>query len=185
MNLLRNIALFALLAVPALAASFPPETVLHEQKLLLNGQATRTVWGFGVYEVGLYLAEPSRDAVHIMREDRGPKRVRILMLRHVSQSRFTNTVQESIEKNFSAGERAGFAAELEKFLGCFNSGADLNAGSVVTIDYEPGRGMIVGVDGNQMAEMPGHEFYHAILRLWIGTPLQPSIKEGLLSGSAG
>ena len=35
--------------------------------------------------------------------------------------------------------------------------------------------------GNKELDViPGDEFYHALLRLWIGEPLQKSIKEGLL-----
>lgn len=174
----------ALLSARVFAGSFPAETVLQDQRLQLNGQATRTVWGFGVYEVGLYLAQPSKDASHIMREDRGAKRIRILMLRHVSQSRFSNTVQESVDQNFSASEKEKFAPELASFLGCFHNGSDLHEGNVVTIDYVPEQGTVVGIDGGRIAVIPGQDFYHAVLRLWLGKPLQPSIKDGLL-GVAG
>lgn len=184
MTALRVTFLSALLAAQALAGSFPAETVLQDQTLQLNGKAIRTVWGFSVYEIGLYLAQPSKDAGHIMREDRDAKRVRILMMRHVSQSRFSGTVQESVDQNFSASEKEQFSKELATFLGCFHNGADLREGSVVTIDYVPEQGMVVGVDGSRMAVIPGQDFYHAVLRLWLGKPLQPSIKDGLL-GAAG
>jgi hypothetical protein len=63
-------------------------------------------------------------------------------------------------------------------------GKDLTRGSVVNIDYIPEQGMLILVDETVLEIIPGKEFHHAILRLWIGSPPQQSIKTGLL-GQAG
>ena len=60
------------------------------------------------------------------------------------------------------------------------SEASAQKGGVITIDYLPGKGMIIGVNDQQFEPIPGDEFYHTLLRLWIGEPLQKSIKDGLL-----
>ncbi len=159
---------------------FPSETMLQDSKLVLNGTATRTVWGFGVYRIGLFLGERSSDSDRIIGVDRAPKRVRIAMLREVSEKQFADTVQESIDRNFSPEEKKQFAQELDTFLDIFRNGADLREGSIVTIDYLPGKGMVMGLDDRQIGAIPGDDFYHAILRLWLTKPLQPSIRTGLL-----
>ena len=164
---------------------FPREATIDDSKLVLNGTAIRTVWGFGVYEIGLFLNERSSDEDFIIGTDRGPKRVRIAMLREVSQEQFTSTVQESIDQNFSDEEKKKFAGELSAFLGAFHGGSDLRKGSVVTIDYLPGKGMLMAMDDNSLGSIPGDDFYHAILRLWLVKPLQPSIKDGLLGRNNG
>jgi len=69
---------------------------------------------------------------------------------------------------------------LETFFQCFKNGVDISQGSEVTIDYLPGEGTIITSEGRQRAVIPGHDFYHALLRLWIGKPLQASMKTGLL-----
>lgn len=167
-------------AAEAARDDFPSETMLQDSKLVLNGTATRTVWGFGVYRIGLFLGERSSDSNRIIGTDRAPKRVRIAMLREVSEKQFADTVQESIDQNFSAGEKKQFAQELHAFLDTFRNGADLREGSVVTIDFLPGKGMVMGIDDRRIGAIPGDDFYHAILRLWLTKPLQPSIRSGLL-----
>ncbi|MFZ4482971.1 MAG: chalcone isomerase family protein [Chthoniobacterales bacterium] len=158
----------------------PAEQIVSGQKLVLNGSALRTVWGFEIYRIGLFLANPSRDENAIMNTDRNPKRVHIIMIRGVSKERFSGTVQESIDQNFSPEEKERFNVELATFLAFFHEGSDLKPGSEVILDYVPGQGMVAFLDGTRLGTIPGEEFYHAILRLWIATPLQKSIKDGLL-----
>lgn len=159
---------------------FPEQTVLENRPLVLNGTATRTVWGIKVYVVGLFLAEANHDENAILNTDRAPKRVQISMLREVSEDQFVSTIQDNIDNNFTSAEKKLFVGELEAFFSCFNGGTELKEGGLVTIDYLPGKGMVVGLNDRQFDAIPGDDFYHAILRLWIGKPLQKSIKEGLL-----
>ena len=158
----------------------PDEIHRSDCKLVLNGTAVRSVWGFKVYVAGLYLAEPSGDHEAIMTQDRAGKRVHMTMLREVSGDRFESTIMDNINTNFSAGEKQQFASELKQFLGCFDTNTVLEKGSVVNVDYHPGQGTLVSVDGRVYDAIPGEDFYHAVLRLWIGTPPQESLKHGLL-----
>lgn len=162
------------------ARALPQALTLADRPLVLNGKATRTVWGFPVYQVGLFLEEPSNDPQAIMQTNRGPKRVQMVMLRSVEKEKFVATVRENIEQNLTAEEQKRFASELKSFLGHLQSGGDLDHGRIITIDYLPQRGTVLGLDGARIATIEGDDFYHLMLRLWIGRPLQASIKEGLL-----
>jgi hypothetical protein len=162
----------------------PDEINCGECKLVLNGTAVRTVWGFKVYVAGLYLAEPSGDHEAIMTQDRGGKRVHMTMLREVTGDKFESTIMDNINTNFSASEKMRFAGELKQFLGCFDTSTVLQEGSVVNVDYLPGQGTLVSVDGRVYDAIPGEDFYHAVLRLWIGSPPQESLKHGLLGNAA-
>lgn len=159
---------------------FPDHIVLGNGELALNGTAVRGFFGVQVYAAGLYLGRVSSDAEGIMLLDHEAKRLRIVMLRVVPEDKFAAAVQENIDRNFSAAEKQRFAGELDTFFKCFAGGADLVNGSEVHIDYLPGEGTVVTVAGRTLATIPGREFYHALLRLWIGKPLQSSIKAGLL-----
>lgn len=171
--------------LPAQEAQVLPEGFkLAGRPLVLNGKATRTVWGFPVYEVGLFLGAPSRDAEAIMKADREPKRVRMHMLRAVEKEKFVVTVRESIDRNLSAEEKQTYAAELAAYVGYLEQGGDIEPGRIITIDYVPGQGTLLGLDGKEVGRIPGHEFYHLMLRLWIGRPLQASIKDGLLGAAS-
>ncbi|MBU3665312.1 MAG: hypothetical protein FGM15_05470 [Chthoniobacterales bacterium] len=178
------VATAVLLAGQIFAAGFPSAAEVGGQHLVLNGTATRTVWGFKVYEVGLFLDQPCSDAQAIMATNRAPKRIRMEMLRPVEKEKFLSTVQESIDRNVDAAEKQKFAPELESFLGYLRSGEDLSKGRVITVDFVPGEGMVLGLDDQRLGAIPGEDFYHVILRLWIGRPLQESIREGLLGHGA-
>ena len=164
------------------AASTPAETTVGDRLLVLNGKALRTVWGFPVYEVGLFLGAPNRDAAAIMNADREPKRVRMHMLRAVEKEKFVATVRENIDQNLTPADKEKFARELAEYIGHLEKGGDIQPGRVITIDYVPGKGTVLGLDGRHVGTIEGHDFYHVMLRLWIGRPLQTSIKEGLLGG---
>ena len=160
----------------------PPALTLADRPLVLNGQATRTVWGFSVYQVGLFLERPSRDALAIMQGDRGAKRVQMHMLRGVDKKDFVATVRESIDRNLTPAEKETFAAELAAYLGHLEKGGDIRPGRVITIDYLPDEGTVLALDGRRVGVIAGHDFSPVMLRLWIGRPLQASIKQGLLGG---
>ena len=164
----------------------PPVAAAPAQRdgLVLNGEATRSVWGFEVYKIRLFLPEVMRDAEQIMGAKSDAKRIEITMVRSVEEEQFSSTVQENIDNNFTDAEKEKFARQLSEFLGCFNNGADLEPGNVITIDYAPSEGTVVKLDGRTLDTIPGADFYHALLRLWIGKPLQKSIKDGLV-GAAG
>ena len=83
-------------------------------------------------------------------------------------------------RRVTAAEKQKYNAELERFLDCFVD-KKLLEDSVVHIDFLPGKGTRVAVGGKHLDLIEGDKFYHALLRLWIGNPLQKSIKKGLLS----
>ncbi len=189
-------ALVALLAIAILAPcvaraedatprELPLSCEVAGARVILNGSAVRTVWGFEVYRIGLFLTAPNHDADSILQSDRNPKRVHIIMLRGVTSSQFTGTVQESIDRNFTPEEKTAFGEQLSSFLGFFHDGADLRPGSEVILDFAPGRGMVAALDGRELGSIPGADFYHAILRLWLAKPLQSSIRDGLLGSERG
>jgi hypothetical protein len=153
---------------------------LDGAELVLNGTATRTFFGIRVYEVGLYLNALTNDGAEIMGNNAGPKRLKILLHRAVPEAKFVSAVRDNLDRNLTVEEQEKFAAELLVFFQTFENAADLNRGAEVVIDYLPSEGTVVMVDGQKRTLIPGREFYHTLLRLWIGNPLQSSIKTGLL-----
>jgi archaellin len=103
-----------------------------------------------------------------------------MMLREVKEEDFVSTIRNNIDNNFSAEEKTLYAEKVDTFLGCFKGGSNLKKGSVITIDFLPETGMVVGLDEQVFEPIAGEDFYHTVLRLWIGKPLQASIKDGLL-----
>ncbi|MFT4548317.1 MAG: hypothetical protein ACI9UA_000390 [Pseudoalteromonas tetraodonis] len=161
----------------------PQKTIkANEDGLKLNGSATRAVLAgtVKVYQVGLYVANPTKDEKLIF-ADRKKKRVQIKMLREVTGKRFDSTIRKNIKRNYSDAEQKKYSKQNEQFLNCFVEKI-LAKNSVVDIDFIPGKGTEILIDRKRVDLIPGDEYYHVLLRLWIGDPLQKSIKEGLLKG---
>ncbi len=168
------------MALGAPKSGFPEPIDLGGHGLVLNGTATRSVYGLRVYDAGLYVSHASGDGAHIMEHNHGPKRLKIIMLRSVPEAKFASAVRDNLDQNLTNMEQTVYADHLARFFKSFENGADLDRGSEITIDYLPSEGTVIMVDGKRQAVIPGRDFYHALLRLWIGNPLQSSIKSGLL-----
>jgi hypothetical protein len=174
-----GVGLFYLSSVTSATDTPPPKTIkAAEQILKLNGSAIRTVFGIKVYQVGLYVIKPSKDE-NVIFGDRDKKRIQIKMLREVKGKKFESTIRKNIAKNFSPAEKDKFSKQNERFLECFVSKIMADE-TVVDIDFLPGEGTEVLLDGKRIDLIPGDDYYHALLRLWIGEPLQESIKHGLM-----
>ena len=158
----------------------PSRVSIGEKNLVLNGHKMRYKWGFEVYEAGLFLSEKCKCEKKIMTENREPKRVHITMRRDVESEKFTGSIQESINGNFTGTEKKKFASELKSFLGSFSIFPTLKKDTVIAIDYVPQTGTVITVNGKKTEPIPGDEFYHCVLRFWIGNPNQESMKPGLL-----
>lgn len=170
-------------AVETPKEEFPEPIVLGGSTLVLNGTATRNVFGVRVYNAGLYVSHATNDGESIMNSNHGPKRLKIILLRSVPEAKFVSAVEDNLDNNLTPTEQTDFAEHIAAFFKSFESDGDLNPGSEVTIDYLPEEGMVVMVDGHRRAVIPGRDFYHTLLRLWIGQPLQHSMKTGLLRGA--
>ena len=174
-----GLGLFYLSGVTSATDTPPPKTIkAAEQVLKLNGSAIRTIFGIKIYQVGLYVTRPTKDE-DVIFGDRAKKRIQIRMLREVKGKKFEATIRKNIAKNFSPAEKEMFSDQNERFLECFVSKIMADE-SVVDIDFLPGEGTEVLVDGERIDLIPGDDYYHALLRLWIGKPLQESIKHGLM-----
>jgi hypothetical protein len=55
-------------------------------------------------------------------------------------------------------------------------------GNVITLNYIPGTGTQLGLDGQSKGTpIPGEDFYRALLRIWLGEdPVDQSLKKALL-----
>ena len=65
----------------------------------------------------------------------------------------------------------------------FASIAELKQGDVLNLDWVPGSGMVVVLNGKKILEpMNDAGFYNAVLRIWLGSkPVDDKLKRQLLS----
>ena len=72
--------------------------------------------------------------------------------------------------------------QLQKFGEVFASVPELKKGDVLTVDWLPGSGTIIHINGKKVSDvLPDIAFYNAILKIWLGdNPADSRLKPLLL-----
>lgn len=138
------------------------------QELKLNGAGIRYKAIFKVYVAGLYLTEKKSTVADVLAAP-GPRRVTIVMLRDISNEELGRGFMSGIQQNSDRNEKAKLIMQLQKFGEVFASIPELKKGDVLTVDWLPGQGTVVHVNGKKVSDvLPDIAFYNAILKIWLG-----------------
>lgn len=160
---------------------FADKLKLGAVELQLNGAGQRSRLFFKVYAIGLYLQE-KRTTVADVLALKGQKRLHIVTLRELTAEQFAGALVEGMQKNHSDAEMAPLKARIEDFNAAMLAVKKTAEGSVVDIDWLPESGTRLIVGGIQQGkDIPGEDFYNALLAIWLGPkPAQDDLKEALL-----
>jgi hypothetical protein len=149
--------------------------------LVLNGAGIRTRFVVKVYVGGLYLTEKKAAAADVIALG-GPKRVSITMLRDVGAQQFNEALVDGFRANNTAADVEKLKAPLDELSAIMNALGEAKKGNVITLDFLPGTGTRVLVDGAAKGKpIAGDEFYRGLLRIWLGDkPVDADLKKGML-----
>jgi hypothetical protein len=161
----------------------PADSVtLGNQVLVLNGAGLRSKFFFKVYVAALYLPEKETAADAIITADE-PQRIALYMLRDLGEKRFMDAFIEAIEANHSKAEMAMLNDQITQMRNIFHLVEDVHSGDLITMDYVPGIGTQISVNGVTYGTIVGEMFHRALLKIWIGThAVQADLKAALLGG---
>lgn len=150
-------------------------------ELVLNGAGLRTRFFVKVYAAGLYLEKKSTTTAAVLALQ-GPKRVSMHLLRNVSAKQILDALHDGVAANNSPAELAKLKPQLDALDGVMTSMGPIKEGDVVTLDYVPGAGTVVTVNGQAKGKpIAGTTLYDALLRVWLGDdPVQDDLKKELL-----
>ena len=172
------------LALPCFAAEVAGVKFAdEEQKLLLNGAGLRKRAFFNVYAIGLYLPDKKAGAADAIGSP-GAKRVALHMLRDVDAASFTEALIDGMRPNHDEATMKALEPRIAELSSIMNELKEAKKGMAVLLDWQPGAGTIVSVDGKPRGKpIAGEDFYRALLRIWIGErPVQDDLKKALLGG---
>lgn len=160
------------------------ETVLDlaGQKLQLNGAGIRYKFVVKVYTAGLYLTTKAQTTADVLAAP-GPKRIRIQMLRDIDANELGKLFTKGMEANAPRDEFVKSINGVLKLSEVFASRSQLSSGDYFSVDYVPGVGSAVLINGKSVLGEPIREpeFFHALLRIWLGDkPADDGLKEALL-----
>lgn len=152
-----------------------PET---NAKLVLNGSGIRYKFFFKIYIAALYLAEKNDKPASIV-TDPLPKRMMMYFLYdEVPAKKLVDAWNEGFSSNLSEQQFDRMKRRIEVFNAQFET---MKEGDVVYLDYLPGEGTQVAINGQRKALIPGADFNAALLSVWLGeSPADATLKQKLL-----
>ncbi len=158
-------------------------TSLGSGELVLNGAGLRTKAFFKIYVAGLYLAEKKTGVADVLALP-GAKRVSMRMMRELSAKQLTDALDEGIRDNTPSVEQEALKDRLAELTATMNALHSAKEGDVIALDWVPGTGTRVMLNGEPRGKaIAGEDFYRALLRIWLGdNPVSGSLKKALLGG---
>ena len=185
MRLIIAVTLALLLATQSSARTIagievPENTSLpgYEGSLVLNGAGIRTKMFFKIYLAALYLPTPVAEAKQIV-ESEAAKRIEMRFIHsEVSKEKMDDGWQDGFSNNTSSAQMSRLADRLDQFKGMFGT---MREGDLVWLDYLPGTGTRVTINGVEKGVITGHDFAVALFNVWLGPkPVTDSLKDALL-----
>jgi hypothetical protein len=152
-------------------------------KLQLNGAGIRYKF-VKVYTAGLYL--PAKAATpEAVYAAAGPKRIHIVMLREINAEELGKLFTRGIEQNVTREEFTKVIPAVIRMSDVFSLRKRLMPGEGFTIDYVPGTGSVITLNGQRVPEpIKEPEFFTALMKIWLGkSPADAQLKDALLGKS--
>jgi hypothetical protein len=98
----------------------------------------------------------------------------------LSAEKVTSAWTEGFKANLSALEFEALGERLARFNSLFPA---MKKGDVLHLDYLPGTGTEVRINGELMGTIKGGDFYRALLMVWLGDkPADKGLKKAMLGG---
>jgi hypothetical protein len=107
------------------------------------------------------------------------------MLRDVGAQQFADALSEGFRANNSPADVEKLKGALDELIGIMNALGEAKKGMAIALDFVPGTGTRVLVNGESKGKpIAGDEFYRALLRVWLGDkPVDADLKKGMLGQS--
>ena len=156
-------------------------------ELVLNGAGVRhKLMTVKVYIGALYLAAKNKNAEEVL-ADTGPKRVAMhVLIDQLTAKELIASLNDAIAANHIPAEIALIEMRLRDLNRMMSSIGVLKRGGVVLIDFIPGTGTRINVNGEDKLVIPGDDFFKALLRIWIGKkPVDGRLRDAMLGGGGG
>jgi Chalcone isomerase-like len=179
--ILASLSVHTQAAVDIKGAHFDDTYQLGNQSLSLNGAGTRVKVIIDVYAAGLYVPQRGRDAGNLLAQN-GPKSLQIVLLRDLTGEDFADAMVKGFAKNNASADLIRFQPKIDEIRNLMMGFGKVRKGAVIHIDFTPGTGTSVTIDGVRRGpEIAGDEFFTALLRIWLGhAPVDSDLKASLL-----
>ncbi|MFV0680890.1 MAG: chalcone isomerase family protein [Ottowia sp.] len=168
---------------PPAQARIAPTVQVSGQTLKLNGKGVRYRAFIKVYEIGLYAAAPVQSLEQFLATS-GAKRLQLMTLRELTGDALGVAMVQGMQNNVPASERLKLLPHMSQLSKVFGEEPQVATGSVLTIDWVPGRGTVMTLNGVHKGTVVDPLFFSAAARIWLGQkPVDFTLKDALLGVS--
>jgi hypothetical protein len=167
-------------AVEVAGVNVPDQVVLESsgESLVLNGAGVRKKFVIKVYVGALYLGEKSTSVEDILAREGGKRVAMHFLYKEVEAGKLVAAWNDGFKANLSADEMAAVQERLNRFNELFQT---VRKGDVYQLDFIPGRGTEVSLNGTAAGTVEGEDFFRALLKVWLGTkPADKGLKKAWL-----
>jgi hypothetical protein len=168
--------------VDVAGVKYEPAVTVGGQRLVLNGAGIRTRFGFRVYTAGLYLPDKAATPEAVYAQP-GARRLHVVMLRDIDGNELGRLFTDGMQKNTDAQEFTKVIPGTMRLGALFAAKKRLASGESFTVDYVPGTGTTILINGKPQPGEPIREaeFFGALIKIWLGPkPADGTLKEALL-----
>lgn len=158
-----------------------------KSQLILNGAGVRhKMMVSNVYVGALYLTSKHTEAEEVIK-DPGPKRVAMhILVDELTAQELTASLNNALAANHIPAELALVESRIRELNRMMSTIGVIKKGGVIHLDYLPGTGTQVTVNGEQKITIKGEDFFQAMLRIWIGKkPVDGRLRDAMLGGGGG
>ena len=154
-------------------------------KLQLNGAGVRYKAIFKVYAAGLYLSSKAGTPEAVLAAP-GPRLMKIVMLREIDANELGKLFTKGMEQNAPREEFSKSIGGIMQMSDIFSSRKSLKAGDWFGVEWIPGTGTVIVVNGQATGQpIKEPEFYSALMKIWLGkAPADAGLKDALLGKAA-
>ena len=106
-----------------------------------------------------------------------------VLIEELTAKELIASLNDAIAANHIPAEIALIEMRLRELNRMMGSIGVLKRGGIVHIDFLPGKGTRISVNGEEKLLIPGDDFFTALLRIWIGPkPVDGRLRDAMLGG---
>ena len=160
---------------------YAPTVAVGNANLQLNGAGIRYKAIFKVYTAGLYLNAKAATPEAVYTSP-GAKRLHVVMLRDIDGNELGKLFTDGMQKNATREEFGKSIPGTLKLAELFAAKKKLVAGDSFDVDYAPGVGTTITINGKATGEpITEPVFFTALMKIWLGAnPADWQLKDALL-----
>ncbi len=146
--------------------------------LQLNGAGIRSKFVVKVYIAMLYLENPGSDRDQVIGDPGAKQLMMHFLYKEVDKDALVEAWNDGFTGNGTAEQLDALKADITEFNGLFET---VKKGDRIVLDYVPGKGTTVSINGAEKGTIGGKEFNDLLLSIWLGDkPVGEKLREALL-----